>query len=135
MKNDAPKNIPNKAPPNTLQIKLNTQNRVATKLKRHMTRNTYQGLTHGHAAFHSGFLASNPSAALNDSSSNHIHLLAILNNDAANEAATRNWGSVSASCRREIMDRITSKVDWRKMLRYFVKTSQRANKRSTPKRS
>jgi len=32
------------------------------------------------------------------------------------------------------MDRITSKVDWRKMLRYFVKTSQRANKRSTPKR-
>jgi predicted metal-dependent peptidase len=54
--------------------------------------------------------------------------------DAANEAATRSWGTVSASCRKEIMDRITSKVDWRKMLRYFVKTSQRANKRSTPKR-
>jgi predicted metal-dependent peptidase len=54
--------------------------------------------------------------------------------DAANEASTRSWGSVSASCRKEIMERITSKVDWRKMLRYFVKTSQRANKRSTPKR-
>ena len=54
--------------------------------------------------------------------------------DAANEASTRNWGSVSASCRKEIMERITSKVDWRKMLRYFVKTSQRADKRSTPKR-
>jgi len=54
--------------------------------------------------------------------------------DAANEASTRSWGTVSASCRKEIMDRITSKVDWRKMLRYFVKTSQRANKRSTPKR-
>jgi predicted metal-dependent peptidase len=54
--------------------------------------------------------------------------------DAANEAATRSWGTVSASCRKEIMERITSKVDWRKMLRYFVKTSQRANKRSTPKR-
>jgi len=54
--------------------------------------------------------------------------------DAANEASTRNWGSLSSSCRREIMERITSKVDWRKMLRYFVKTSQRANKRSTPKR-
>ena len=54
--------------------------------------------------------------------------------DAANEASTRNWGSVSSSCRREIMERITSKVDWRKMLRYFIKTSQRSNKRSTPKR-
>jgi len=54
--------------------------------------------------------------------------------DAANEASTRNWGSVSASCRREIMERITSNVDWRKMLRYFIKTSQRSNKRSTPKR-
>jgi len=54
--------------------------------------------------------------------------------DAANESASRGWGSVSGSCRKEIMDRITSKVDWRKVLRYFVKTSQRANKRSTPKR-
>ena len=54
--------------------------------------------------------------------------------DAANESASRGWGTVGASCRKEIMDRITSKVDWRKVLRYFVKTSQRANKRSTPKR-
>jgi predicted metal-dependent peptidase len=54
--------------------------------------------------------------------------------DAAQEASGKGWGSVSASCRKEIMERITSKVDWRKVLRYFVKTSQRANKRSTPKR-
>jgi len=54
--------------------------------------------------------------------------------DAANEASQRGWGTVGASCRKEIMDRITSKVDWRKVLRYFVKTSQRANKKSTPKR-
>jgi predicted metal-dependent peptidase len=54
--------------------------------------------------------------------------------DAAQEAATKGWGSVSASCRREILERITSKVDWRKVMRYFVKTSQRASKRSTPKR-
>ena len=53
---------------------------------------------------------------------------------AAQEASGRGWGSVSSSCRKEIMERITSKVDWRKVLRYFVKTSQRANKRSTPKR-
>ena len=54
--------------------------------------------------------------------------------DAANESAQRGWGTVGASCRKEIMERLTSKVDWRKVMRYFVKTSQRANKRSTPKR-
>ena len=53
---------------------------------------------------------------------------------AAQEASGKGWGSVSASCRKEIMERITSKVDWRKVMRYFVKTSQRASKRSTPKR-
>jgi predicted metal-dependent peptidase len=54
---------------------------------------------------------------------------------AAEDASkSRNWGSVSQSCRKEILDRITSKVDWRKVLRYFVKTSQRANKRSTVRR-
>jgi predicted metal-dependent peptidase len=54
--------------------------------------------------------------------------------DAAQEASSKGWGTVSSSCRKEIMERITSKVDWRKVLRYFVKTSQRASKRSTPKR-
>jgi predicted metal-dependent peptidase len=54
---------------------------------------------------------------------------------AAEEAEkSRNWGSVSSGVRRDIMDRISSKVDWRKVLRYFVKTSQRADKRSTPRR-
>lgn len=46
----------------------------------------------------------------------------------------RNWGSVSQSVRRDIMDKIQTKVDWRKVLRYFVKTSQRADRRSTPRR-
>jgi predicted metal-dependent peptidase len=36
--------------------------------------------------------------------------------------------------RKMIKDRLTSKVDWKKMLRYFVRTSQRADKRSTPRR-
>jgi len=54
---------------------------------------------------------------------------------AANEAAEANsWGSISADVRRQIMDRITTKVDWRKVLRYFVRTSQRADKRSTVRR-
>tara|TARA_A100001515_G_scaffold129542_1_gene116292 strand:- start:54 stop:599 length:546 start_codon:yes stop_codon:yes gene_type:complete len=36
--------------------------------------------------------------------------------------------------RTEIMERIATKIDWRKVLRYFVKTSQRSDKRSTPRR-
>ena len=46
----------------------------------------------------------------------------------------RGWGSVGAETRKAIQDFITPKVDWRKVLRYFIKTSQRANKRSTPRR-
>ena len=54
---------------------------------------------------------------------------------AAEEAEkARNWGSVSSSMRGDIMERIATKIDWRKVLRYFVKTSQRADKRSTPRR-
>ena len=54
---------------------------------------------------------------------------------AAEEAEKgRNWGTVSSSMRQDIMDRIQTKIDWRKVLRYFVKTSQRADKRSTPRR-
>ena len=46
----------------------------------------------------------------------------------------KSWGTISASIRKQIQDFITPKVDWRKVLRYFIKTSQRANKRSTVKR-
>jgi len=54
---------------------------------------------------------------------------------AAEEAEkSRNWGTVSSSMRSDIMERIATKIDWRKVLRYFVKTSQRADKRSTPRR-
>ena len=55
--------------------------------------------------------------------------------DAAKESAAKgSWGSVSAECRKQIMDMITPKVCWRKVLRYFIKTSQRADKRSTVRR-
>jgi len=55
--------------------------------------------------------------------------------EAASDASkTGSWGSISADCRKEIMDRISSKIDWRKVLRYFVKTSTRASKSSTIKR-
>ena len=49
-------------------------------------------------------------------------------------SSAKGWGSVGAETRRKIQDFITPKVDWRKVLRYFIKTSQRANKRSTVKR-
>ncbi|MAF79855.1 hypothetical protein CL629_02120 [bacterium] len=47
----------------------------------------------------------------------------------------KGWGSVSSHMRRGIIDRlINSAVDWRKVLRYFIKTSQRASRVSTVKK-
>ena len=57
-----------------------------------------------------------------------------LKKSAEEAEKARNWGTVSSSMRQEIMDRIATKIDWRKVLRYFVKTSQRSDKRSTPRR-
>jgi predicted metal-dependent peptidase len=55
--------------------------------------------------------------------------------DAANEAQKAGgWGTVTRPMQREIMSRMTTKVDWKKVLRYFIKTSRRASKRSTVKR-
>ena len=54
---------------------------------------------------------------------------------AAEEASKSNaWGSVSSDVRQDIIDSITAKVDWRKVLRYFIKTSQKSSKRSTIKK-
>jgi len=49
-------------------------------------------------------------------------------------AKNNSWGSVSADCKRKIMKVLDTKVDWKKVLRYFVKTSQRANRSSSIKR-
>ena len=56
--------------------------------------------------------------------------------DAVDEinSSGRGWGTVGASTRKAIQDFITPKVNWRKVLRYFIKTSQRSTKRSTPRR-
>ncbi len=54
---------------------------------------------------------------------------------AAEEASKAgSWGTVPGDTRREILDRLVAKVDWKKVLRYFIKTSQRANRSSTVKR-
>jgi predicted metal-dependent peptidase len=55
---------------------------------------------------------------------------------AAEEAnkSSNGWGSVTHNIRKDIMDRISGKIDWRAVLRYFIKTSQRSAKTSTVKR-
>ena len=56
--------------------------------------------------------------------------------EAANEAAqsAKGWGSMSGEVKQEILKRLETKVDWKKVLRYFIKTSQRASRRSSVKR-
>lgn len=54
--------------------------------------------------------------------------------EESNKMGSSGWGSITADMRKEIMDRIVARVDWRNVLRYFIKTSQRANKTSTVKR-
>ena len=53
---------------------------------------------------------------------------------AAEEAGSRGWGSISSTMRERIIASITTKVDWKKVLRSFVKASQKAARRSTVKR-
>lgn len=55
---------------------------------------------------------------------------------AAEEASgtSQGWGTVPSDVRRDILSRIKTTVDWKKVLRYFVKTSTRANKTTTVKR-
>ena len=56
--------------------------------------------------------------------------------EAAKEASqsAKGWGSMSGAVKEDILKRLESKVDWRKVLRYFIKTSQRASRRSSVKR-
>mgnify|MGYP003133584580 CR=1 FL=1 len=54
---------------------------------------------------------------------------------AAEEASKSNgWGSVSSSVRKDVMKMFETKIDWRKVLRFFVKSSQRADRSSSIKR-
>ena len=41
-------------------------------------------------------------------------------------ACSNSWGSVSHSARTKILKSLETKLDWKKVLRYFVKASQRA---------
>lgn len=50
---------------------------------------------------------------------------------AAREANQKNWGSVPQSIKEEIISFIEGKLDWRGLLRYFIKTSRRADRHHT----
>ena len=52
---------------------------------------------------------------------------------AAKEAnnSGRGWGSVSAGIKKEIMERLKTRVDWKKVLRAFIGAAQRADKSNT----
>jgi len=54
----------------------------------------------------------------------------------ASEEASKSggWGYVPGDIRKEIIERLATKIDWRKVLRYFIKTSQRSDRQSTVKR-
>ena len=41
---------------------------------------------------------------------------------------------MSGEVKQELLKRLETKVDWKKVLRYFIKTSQRASRRSSVKR-
>jgi predicted metal-dependent peptidase len=72
-----------------------------------------------------------------DATSNEIakeRLKEVLKKATEDAAKGNGWGSVPGEVRKDIAARLTTHVDWKKVLRYFVKTSTRANKRSTVKR-
>ena len=55
---------------------------------------------------------------------------------ASEEASSsgRGWGSVSSSVKTEIMKRLKTTIDWRKVLRSFIGSAQRADKTSSIRR-
>ena len=62
------------------------------------------------------------------------HLKEAMKKASEDASKSNGWGTISADVRKQIMEAITPKVDWKKVLRYFIKKSQRADKRSTVRR-
>jgi len=51
--------------------------------------------------------------------------------NAAQNAMGNGWGSISKSMQKEILSLLKSTINWKKVLRYFVKTSQRSSKKGS----
>lgn len=54
--------------------------------------------------------------------------------DSVKEANASGWGSLSQGIKEKILASLETTLDWKKVLRYFIKTSQKASKSSTVKR-
>ena len=83
-----------------------------------------------HDDFGDGASAGDPSDEIaKERLKNHIK-------NAVEEASSKanGWGSVPVDMRGLIKKSYSSTVDWRAVLRYFVKTSERSDRRSTPRR-
>jgi predicted metal-dependent peptidase len=85
---------------------------------------------------HSGWAESGASAAQEAANQMAKERLKQAMKEAAQEASqsSKGWGTMSAAVKEEIIKRLETKVDWKKVLRYFIKTSQRASKTSTVRR-
>jgi predicted metal-dependent peptidase len=83
---------------------------------------------------HSGWSENNGDIDNTDNEIAKERLKEIIKEAAEEASKSSNWGSVPADVRKQIMDSLQTSVDWRKMLRYFVKVSQRCDKSSTVKR-
>ena len=85
---------------------------------------------------HSGWDDANASAAQQAANAMAKERLKQSMKQAAEEASKspNGWGSIGGDVKKEILKRLETKVDWKKVLRYFIKTSQRASKTSTVKR-
>jgi predicted metal-dependent peptidase len=53
---------------------------------------------------------------------------------AADEANAHGWGTMPGNLKKQIQERLNTKVDWKSVLRSFVKASQKASRRSTVRR-
>ena len=82
---------------------------------------------------HSGWGASDEQAKeLNDIANERLK--DIVKQAAEEASANGSWGSVSSSVRKDIIESLKTKIDWRKVLRFFVKSSQKANRSNTIRR-
>jgi predicted metal-dependent peptidase len=54
--------------------------------------------------------------------------------DAVKEASSSGWGSLSQEIKEKILSNLDATLDWKKVLRYFIKTSQKSSKSSSVKR-
>jgi len=50
------------------------------------------------------------------------------------KTSEQSWGTISENIRKEIFSFVYPKVDWRSILRYFIKTSQRSDKSNSIKK-